>query len=44
MTHDRQTILAAGFDGYQPKPINVRDFVEAVRQTLDRAASAGPAS
>ena len=31
MTQDRQKILAAGFDGYQSKPINVKDFVEAVR-------------
>jgi two-component system, cell cycle response regulator DivK len=36
MTHDRQKILAAGFDAYQSKPINVKDFLEAVRQTLDR--------
>ena len=38
MTHDRQKILAAGFDGYQPKPISVRPFLAAVRDTLDRAA------
>jgi len=37
MTHDRQTILAAGFDGYQPKPISVRPFLAAVREALDRA-------
>ena len=36
MTHDRQTIMAAGFDGYQSKPLNVKLFVEAVRQMLDR--------
>jgi two-component system cell cycle response regulator DivK len=40
MTHDRQKIMAAGFDGYQSKPINVREFAAAVRQMLDRAASA----
>jgi two-component system, cell cycle response regulator DivK len=34
MTHNRQQILAAGFDGYQPKPINVREFLDAVRQML----------
>jgi CheY-like chemotaxis protein len=34
MTQDRQTILAAGFDAYQSKPINVREFVEAVRGIL----------
>jgi two-component system, cell cycle response regulator DivK len=36
MTHDRQKILAAGFDAYQSKPINVRGFLEAVRGILDR--------
>ena len=41
MTQDRQKILAAGFDGYQPKPINVKTFVEAVRAMLDRPAAAG---
>jgi len=36
MTHDRQKIMAAGFDGYQTKPIKVKEFVEAVRAMLDR--------
>ena len=36
MTHDRKKIMAAGFDGYQSKPINMKEFLEAVRQTLDR--------
>ena len=44
MTHDRQKILAAGFDGYQPKPINVKEFLEAVRLMLERRAGAGGAS
>jgi CheY-like chemotaxis protein len=34
MTEDRQKILAAGFDGYQSKPINVTEFVAAVAQLL----------
>jgi CheY-like chemotaxis protein len=34
MTHDRQKIMAAGFDGYQSKPIEVKGFVEAVRRAL----------
>jgi two-component system, cell cycle response regulator DivK len=38
MTHDRQKILAAGFDGYQSKPISVRPFLAAVREALDRRA------
>ena len=36
MTHDRQKIMAAGFDGYQSKPINVKEFLAAVREMLDR--------
>ncbi len=36
MTTDRATILAAGFDGYQSKPISVRPFLAAVREMLDR--------
>jgi len=35
MNEDRQKILAAGFDGYQSKPINVTDFVVAVAQLLE---------
>jgi two-component system cell cycle response regulator DivK len=35
MTQDRQKIMAAGFDGYQSKPINVKDFLAAVRAMLD---------
>ncbi len=41
MTHNRQTILAAGFDGYQTKPISVREFLAAVRALLDRGAGQG---
>ncbi len=36
MTHDRPAILAAGFDGYQTKPISVRELLEAVRVLLDQ--------
>lgn len=36
MTQDRQTILAAGFDGYQSKPINVKTFLAAVQELLAR--------
>jgi CheY-like chemotaxis protein len=36
MTEDRQKIMAAGFDAYQSKPINVTDFVAAVAQLLER--------
>jgi two-component system, cell cycle response regulator DivK len=36
MTQDRQNILAAGFDGYQSKPINVKSFLDAVETLLRR--------
>ena len=39
MTHDRQKIMATGFDAYQSKPINVREFVEAVRTVLTTRGS-----
>jgi CheY-like chemotaxis protein len=42
MNHDRQKIMAAGFDGYQSKPISVRGFIEAVQTLLDRRGD-GPA-
>jgi CheY-like chemotaxis protein len=41
MTHDRKRIMDAGFDGYQPKPINVKEFPRAVRAMLDRRAGSG---
>ena len=44
MTHDRQKIMASGFDGYQAKPINVKGFLEAVREMLDRRQRAGTGS
>jgi two-component system cell cycle response regulator DivK len=37
MTHDRQKIMAAGFDAYETKPIRVKEFLEAVRRLLDRS-------
>jgi two-component system, cell cycle response regulator DivK len=36
MTHDRKKIMAAGFDGYQSKPIKVKEFMDAVREILDQ--------
>ncbi len=38
MTQDRQKIMAAGFDGYQAKPIEVSQFVAAVRNTVGHPA------
>jgi two-component system, cell cycle response regulator DivK len=40
MMQDRQRILAAGFDGYQSKPIDVKGFVQMVAEMLTR----GPGS
>jgi two-component system, cell cycle response regulator DivK len=34
MTYNRQAMLAQGFDGYQSKPISVKDFLEEVRRVL----------
>jgi two-component system, cell cycle response regulator DivK len=36
MTHSQAKILAAGFDGYQTKPISVKEFLRVVREVLDR--------
>jgi CheY-like chemotaxis protein len=35
MTHNRETLLAEGFDGYQTKPISVKSFLEELRRVLD---------
>jgi len=34
MTQDRRQIMAAGFDGYQPKPISVKGLLQTVREML----------
>ena len=36
MDRDRQQIMAAGFDGYQSKPLNVKEFIAAVEAMLAR--------
>ena len=52
MTQDRRQILAAGFDGYQAKPISVKGLLQNIREMLGaramrigttNAASAGAA-
>lgn len=43
MQQDRQKIMAAGFDGYQGKPISVRELLETVRTLLDRRGGGGAA-
>jgi two-component system cell cycle response regulator DivK len=37
MTEDRQKVMGAGFDAYQSKPLNVKDFVVAVEQLLEQS-------
>jgi CheY-like chemotaxis protein len=39
MTQDRQKIMAAGFDGYQAKPIEVTQFVAAARHAVGGPAT-----
>jgi len=41
MTHDRPHIMAAGFDGYQTKPISVKEFLEAVATLLAQPRAQG---
>jgi two-component system cell cycle response regulator DivK len=35
MTYNRVTMRAEGFDGFQSKPISVKDFLEEIRRVLD---------
>lgn len=35
MTQDSQNIMAAGFNGYQRKPINLKEFLNEVRRLLE---------
>ena len=37
MAQERQKVMAAGFDGFQGKPISVRELLETVRQILSAA-------
>lgn len=34
MTHNRQTMLAEGFDGYQSKPFNLQEFLSDVERLI----------
>ena len=36
MAQERQKVMAAGFDGFQGKPISVRELLETVRTLLDK--------
>ena len=35
MDHDRRKILAAGFDAYVPKPVNIRELVSTLNRLLE---------
>ena len=35
MTQDSQNIMAAGFNGYQRKPIEIKGFLDEVRRLLE---------
>jgi two-component system cell cycle response regulator DivK len=39
MTYKRQTMLAEGFDGYQSKPISVKDFLGEIERVLASRAN-----
>jgi CheY-like chemotaxis protein len=41
MPKERKEILAAGFDGYQAKPISVKDLLAEVRRLLDEFGVGG---
>jgi CheY-like chemotaxis protein len=38
MTHDQQKVMAAGFDGYQKKPIDIDEFLETVRGIIEHSS------
>jgi two-component system cell cycle response regulator DivK len=38
MAQERQKVMAAGFDGFQGKPISVRELLTTIRQLLDESA------
>jgi CheY-like chemotaxis protein len=39
MTYNRQTMMAEGFDGYQTKPISLKDFLGEIERVLVSQAS-----
>ena len=38
MPQDQKRIMAAGFDGFQGKPISVRELLKSIRTVLDKSA------
>jgi two-component system, cell cycle response regulator DivK len=41
MPQDHQMVTSAGFDAYQSKPINVKEFVAAIKELLKRPRKEG---
>ena len=39
MAHEQKRIMVAGFDGFQGKPISVRELLETVRRVLNKSAA-----
>jgi two-component system cell cycle response regulator DivK len=39
MAQERQKVMAAGFDGFQGKPLSVRELLNTIREILGHAAS-----
>jgi two-component system, cell cycle response regulator DivK len=37
MAQEQKKVMAAGFDGFQGKPISVRELLETVRSILDKS-------
>jgi CheY-like chemotaxis protein len=39
MDHDRKKILAAGFDAYVAKPVNIRELLQTLERLLSRTSA-----
>jgi CheY-like chemotaxis protein len=39
MTQDRKRVMDAGFDGFQGKPLSMRELLATVREILDKPSS-----
>ena len=42
MAQERQKVMAAGFDGFQGKPISVRELLETIRSVIDKTRRSSP--